>query len=189
MNSLCRTDVMTCITLGEVHNITFSLQKNTFTNIQKYWVPYWHSGAEVIGAKTQIANPTIHLSAQVLLDGYDSQSLLYCKKILKEKELGLKFSTWTEPFSYDIWVVIFTLFLFTAFVSLNYYRQKIHALEDLLNYAGQVFGYSGRSTYIGSFVVVWSIGFILTQLYSNGLTSLTTVAIAPKGLETVREFF
>jgi len=75
--------------------------------------------------------------------------------------------------------------VFFASACCFWHRQHVpFVVSKLLNYWAGVFGASVNCRYI---VIIWSVAFLMSQIYSNGFTSIITIALPQKGFEEIKQ--
>ncbi|CAL8136638.1 unnamed protein product [Orchesella dallaii] len=111
---------------------------------------------------------------------------LYCPSVKShgEESTLFEFGVWCEPFTPAIWLTVLFIIIFGIACSYIRFRDVQRVFEKLLNYWAAVFGAEVNHRY---FILVGSFGFLLNQIYSNGLTSIITVRKAPDGFTKIEE--
>ncbi|CAL8108286.1 unnamed protein product [Orchesella dallaii] len=188
INYKCREDIMTMLTYGEIHNLTISLKRLSMGNAVKYGVLQFDQGPEQLTFSIAFAprKGAMSVLTQLMFEAFYSRSFVYCPRVKHTGEEGtlLEFGVWYEPFTPEIWLTILSLFVFGIACCYIHLRDIQQVLEKLINYWAAIFGAEVSPRY---FVLVSSFAFLLTQIYSNGLTSIITVGKTPEGFKTVEE--
>ncbi|CAL8136642.1 unnamed protein product [Orchesella dallaii] len=188
INFRCRNNIMTMLTYGEIHNITMDLQRLTMENILKYNVMNVLEGPDQVTFSliaTAGAKPLTF--TQMVFNSFGSESLVYCPQLnnLAGKRNFAEFEIWYEPVTPHIWLSILSFFIFATPPSRFIYHHNIKSvLRSMFNYWAAVFGAPHNPRY---FILVCCLCFFLSQLYTNGLTSIITVTEIPKGFLTIKE--
>ncbi|CAL8136700.1 unnamed protein product [Orchesella dallaii] len=187
INFRCRNSIMTMLTYGEIHNITIDLQRLTMKNILKYNVMNVLQGPEqVTFSLIATAGATPFAFTQMVFNSFGSESLVYCPQLnnLAGKRNFAEFEIWYEPVTLHIWLSILSFFILATVCCYVYHHNMKSVLRSMFNYWAAVFGAPHNPRY---FILVCCLCFFLSQLYTNGLTSIITVTEIPKGFLTIKE--
>ncbi|CAL8108313.1 unnamed protein product [Orchesella dallaii] len=183
----CNTNLMSTLLLGEVHNITLHLYYKSGETTKMFQVNSVFYGPEHISAAvTILGSPTelLTIVGKIAFHNFGSSSIQYCAKSLEEKQQLLAFQVWYEPFTTDTWVIMLIILSLAALWTFKLKQKIIMIVFELLNYLGSIFGASTKPRH---FIVICSLGFLLTQIYGNGLASIITVPSIKKGFKTFKE--
>ncbi|CAL8070114.1 unnamed protein product [Orchesella dallaii] len=184
---ICRTDLMLFLTFMHIHNLSIPMYEDTSKNQRVAEAEAMHYGTESLSTSFFI-NTSLSLSFVALheFDSFDSLGIFYCTKLKEGERNFLAFAVWYEPFTLGIWVGVLIIIGFSCFYSFKHYRKSIYfVFVELVGYVGNIFGASTKARY---FVFSCAVGFLLSQIYANGLTSIITVFLPPKGLDTMKQF-
>ncbi|CAL8070653.1 unnamed protein product [Orchesella dallaii] len=186
----CRTDIMSMLAFIKTHNLTAVFHKMNPETQLKLNLGSYISGPDAISSATFFPDYShVPLSSIVHLnfDTYDSKVVQYCPRLIHENDtFHPEFQVWHEPFTFEIWMSVLPVIGFAMLHSLRLYGKGIYAiLCELVSYFATVFGESVKPRY---FIISYCVGFLLEQIYSNGLTSIVTVALAPVGFKSINEF-
>ncbi|CAL8070106.1 unnamed protein product [Orchesella dallaii] len=141
----------------------------------------WHTRLLTLNTSLALSFVALHE-----FDRFDSMAIVYCTTVKEGEGNFLVFAVWYEPFTVGIWVGVLSIIGFSCFYSFKHYRKGMYfVLVELVGYVGNIFGASTKARY---FVFSCAVGFLLSQIYVNGLTSIITVFLPPKGLDTVKQF-
>ncbi|CAL8136630.1 unnamed protein product [Orchesella dallaii] len=188
INYKCREGIMTMLTYGEIHNLTISLKRLTMENVVKYGIIKFDKGPEQLTFSIAFAvqKKAMSVVAQLMFESFDSRSFLYCPRVKNTGKEGnlLELGVWYEPFTPRIWLIVLSIIIFGVACCYMHVRDIQQVFGELLNYWAAVFGAEISPRY---FILVSSFGFLLTQIYSNGLTSIITVGKTPEGFKTIAE--
>ncbi|CAL8097928.1 unnamed protein product, partial [Orchesella dallaii] len=177
---------MTLLTLASTHNITFSFHRISLETRRRFQLNDDYTGLEAI---TSISFTSYCLCSigQLHFRNIESFSVMYCPKIKADGRFIKTFGTWYRPFSVGVWITALT-FVFSGIVALvthNNYNHVDRVLNQLVTYFLWVSGGNIRPRHV---IVTWTVVFILSQLYVNGLTSLVTVATLQQGFKSLKDF-
>ncbi|CAL8136640.1 unnamed protein product [Orchesella dallaii] len=188
INLKCIEGIMTMLTYGEIHNMTINLLDVTMENVNKYGVANFMRGPEQLTFAFTVSFYTIRLSifTQFMFESFDSRSLIYCPLVKNTGNEGtlMDFGFWYEPFTPAIWLNVLSIFIFGIVSCYINYRHLHAVFLKLIKFWAAVFGADINPRY---FMIVGSLAFLLTQIYSNGLTSIITVGKTPEGFKTIGE--
>ncbi|CAL8136632.1 unnamed protein product [Orchesella dallaii] len=186
INHKCREDIMTMLTYGEIHNLTISLNLLTMENAVKYGTIKFDQGPEQLTFSIIFAVRAMSVLTQFMFHSFVSSSFLYCPRLKSDGEEStlFEFGVWCEPFTPAIWLSVLSILIFGILCCFIHFRDVLCVFEKILNYWAAVFGADVNPRY---FILVSSVGFLLTQIYSNGLTSIITVRKAPDGFTKIEE--
>ncbi|CAL8136628.1 unnamed protein product [Orchesella dallaii] len=184
----CTKGIMTMLTYGKIHNLTMDLKIQTITNLINYGIQQYDQGPELITdfVGFHSVDKALSIVTQLKFGEFDSRSCLYCPTVKHNGEEGnlLEFGVWGEPFSPGIWLTILSIFIFGIGCCYIYHRHVQHVFQKLINYWAAVFGAQVSPRY---FILVSCFAFLLSQIYSNGLTSIITVGKTTEGFKTIEE--
>ncbi|CAL8149430.1 unnamed protein product [Orchesella dallaii] len=181
----CSRDSLAALNLATLHNITIRLHDSTPENKERFSAIYFNLGIEQISATTRFTEYCICTVPQLHFNRFSAQSIIYCPVSKEFIRPPIKFSTWHEPFSLEIWAGILCIIIFAILNSLRHHSSVRNILVDLEGYIASI---SGADVQIRKFIIICSFVFILTQLYVNGLTSIITVTTPIKGIRFIKEF-
>ncbi|CAL8070649.1 unnamed protein product [Orchesella dallaii] len=188
----CRTDIMSSLTFAKTHNLkavfhTLNPVNNLILNLGTYI-----SGPDVLAYASFASNYSIVPLSYIVhhnFDTYDSKFVQYCSRISHNDDgFYPEFQVWFEPFTFGIWISTLSVIGVAVLHSFKLYgkNKDIYSiLCELVSYLGTVFGEPVKARY---FIVCYCFSFLLDQIYSNGLTSIVTVALALVGFKTINEF-
>ncbi|CAL8141629.1 unnamed protein product [Orchesella dallaii] len=179
---------MTSLILGAKHNMTILLYTTEYENRKKFQTSHAFQGPETILLGNTIIFTDIreyYLVSQLLFDRFSSKAIVYCHKARSQSLQLLTFITWYEPFSPGIWICV--VFLLSVGLVYCFKHKKLESvIGEVVTHLASVFGASVKPRHL---VIIYSISFMMSQLYSNGFTSIITVAVKPKGfMNTLKEF-
>ncbi|CAL8114708.1 unnamed protein product [Orchesella dallaii] len=181
----CKDGIMTMLTYSKVHNITINLQDLSMKNIVKFGVGTVYNGPEQLTFSIRFFHNSLPSSfiSQLAFQKFDSQRFVYCPRIKKTAAFA-EFGIWYEPVTAETWTTLIFLMGFATVCSYIHHRRITSVLGDLLQYWAAVFGASFKIRY---FLVISALSFFLSQIYSNGFTSIITVGHSPEKIKTVEQ--
>ncbi|CAL8124324.1 unnamed protein product [Orchesella dallaii] len=156
---ICRNDIIMLYVFRQIHNITVRFHRKIQQNFVKYHVGEYHSNIEYITPLTSVKDFPLNLSSVGHL-AFDKFDSDTIHYCLRNNE----FET-SNAFNLAAWLNPFTLEIWIAFIIIG---------RGLI-----------KKTY--NLIVLSSLGFLLS-LYGNGLTSIVTIMLEPKGYESLNEF-
>ncbi|CAL8069751.1 unnamed protein product [Orchesella dallaii] len=178
---------MASLILEETHNLTLPLYQSVIAAKNKFKSGDPYATNEMINTITRVISPSFYLVSQMLFGRFDAASILYCDRLVADNnEEVFKFSTWYGPFSLRIWMIMASVAIFVTIANFKDQRQKVNVFFSMLDHFGNVLG-QGASPKKRNMIAIGAFGFLLTQLYSNELTSLVTVATPPKGIKSIED--
>ncbi|CAL8133425.1 unnamed protein product [Orchesella dallaii] len=180
---------MAVLILGAVHNLTISLYPRTNANWKNVMASSPNKGPEMLSGSASFATTNFYqmfVMNKLTVVDFDSRSIYYCQKLESETENNLKFRVWLEPFTTGIWMGILAIVIYAVVCSFIQHRQNVYlGFITLMDYIGNVFGASVKS--LSFLISVCAVSFLLNQIYGNGLTSVITVVLPPKGIKSLKE--
>ncbi|CAL8116973.1 unnamed protein product [Orchesella dallaii] len=186
---------MSGLVLAGIHNITLSFHKDTPKNRRKFQTNSIYQGPELIATSVFFKNPNLYQVSQLIFDRFDSKAIIYCPETGTGKggslkgSINFRIATWKKPFSKGIWLTVSIILGLMAVIYLAYHHDlKASLLFETTTQISNILGHTGpvKGRY---FIVTFSVAFLLTQLYANGLTSMITISLPPKDLiKTLKEF-
>ncbi|CAL8133323.1 unnamed protein product [Orchesella dallaii] len=183
----CGANLITILTITTKHNFTVSIYNLTRRNLYTYRANYKYQGPElIVGVDRVIDHFTNTLSDQLAFGNFDSKTIHYCTLLDESNEVWLSPDVWILPFTRQIWMAILVIVLvFTLYTYVKQYQLEKILVKHLHCFA-IVLGQYECARFL-FFIVYLSLGFLLTQIYGNGFTSIITVATPIKGFQFVEQ--
>ncbi|CAL8130052.1 unnamed protein product [Orchesella dallaii] len=184
LNHKCEEGIPTMLTYGEIHNMSMDLKPLDMTNVVKYGVIDVNKGPEQLTHTLAIKSKTPSAHNQLTFMSFGTRSLIYCPRVKNSERYFIEFQIWYEPFPFTVWLLVFSCIIFGIICCLMYHHRLHAVLGKVLCFCAAVFGASHNPRY---FIHVAALAFLLSQIYSNGITSIITVGRTPEGFKNVRE--
>ncbi|CAL8133325.1 unnamed protein product [Orchesella dallaii] len=183
----CGANIMSIFIMANHHNFTISVDKITPQNWKKHRASYAYQGPElIVGTVRFITVPSFSMLTQQQFGKFDSKSVHYCHCTGKPTEVWYSAGVWGEPFTSETWLGVFTIVIFSTLISLFNRCYIYQTLSKFLHFVSIILGHNDCKRF-RFFLVPLSIGFLVSQLYGNGLTSTVTVATPIIRLKNVDE--